>query len=192
MLSLPASNALTTNYRPLLDWSNSTVPVGTIFDHYEVQVDDDADFPNAEIDHVVAAPVTNSSYIPDTDLAANTKFYWRVRAYNTLGQYGSWSLVRYFRTAITPPAMISPLNGASTSVKRPVFDWDDPAGATGYTIQISRNNTITSLVGTYNVTLSTYTPAANLPVGTYYWRVQARGPNGPSLWCTGRSIIITP
>jgi hypothetical protein len=80
----------------------------------------------------------------------------------------------------------------TTTNRKPTFDWNDPAGATGYTIQISKNATFTSLVGTYNITASTYTPTANLPVGTLYWRVRAKGPNGPSDWSAAWSIVITP
>lgn len=126
------------------------MPVGApAFDHYRIQVDDNADFSSPVIDQNVAG-ITNSSTTPAAPLAANTKFYWRVSAYNGSGQYSSWSLSRSFRSAIAPPTLSSPGNGTSTANKKPVFDWNDPTGATGYTLQISKNNTFTSLVGTYN------------------------------------------
>jgi hypothetical protein len=184
----PANNFLTTNYSPLLDWNNSAMPAGTIFDHYRLQVDDTADFSSPVIDQEVAG-VAHSSYTPVAPLAANTKFYWRVSAYNNLGQYSSWSAVRIFRTAIAPPALVSPADGVNPGSRKPTFEWDDVTGATGYTIQISKNNTFTSLVGAYNVVASNYTPTIVLPVGTLYWRVQARGPNGPSGWSARWSLI---
>jgi hypothetical protein len=38
LLVAPGSNALVTSTTPLLNWNNSTVPAGTTFDKYEVQV----------------------------------------------------------------------------------------------------------------------------------------------------------
>jgi hypothetical protein len=191
-LVAPANNALTTNYTPLLVWSNSTVPTGApAFDHYRVQVDDNADFFSPALDQDVPGPATNSNYTPPDPLASNTKFYWRVSSYNEDEEYSAWSAVRTFRTALLPPTLLLPADDATITNRRPTFDWDDPAGATGYTLQISKNNTFTSLVGTYNVTASTYTPAVNLPVGTLFWRVRAKGPNGPSLWSAPRTVTVS-
>jgi large repetitive protein len=83
----------------------------------------------------------------------------------------------------------APSNGFSTTNKKPAFDWNDPVGATGFTIQISKNAGFISLVGTYNVATSTYTPTTNLPLGTLYWRVKANGPNGPSGWSAPWTLI---
>ena len=77
---------------------------------------------------------------------------------------------------------------SATGVNGP---WQDVSGATGYTLQISRNNAFTSLIGTYNVTSSACTPTTALPTGTYYWRVQARGSNGPSGWSATWKLIIS-
>jgi len=129
--------------------------------------------------------------LPDpAELTPNTTFYWRVRSFNTLGHYSTWSLVRTLRTAIAPPALVSPIDTEITTDRTPTFDWGDMAGATGYTIQISKNITFTLLVGTYTVTPSTFTPSVNLPVGTLYWRVRANGSNGPSLWSETRTLIV--
>ena len=191
-LLLPASNALTTDYTPRLDWGVVTIPAGTAFDHYQVQVADNATFTAPAVDEFGLTDRLVHEYTPGVDLNPNTKYYWRVRAYNADNEYSAWSLVRTFRTAITPPTLLLPAPGSSTSNKKPFFDWDDMAGANGYTIQISKNAGFTSLVGTYNVISSTYTPAANLPAGTLYWRVQAKGPNGPSLWSPVWDFTITP
>jgi hypothetical protein len=61
------------------------------------------------------------------------------------------------------------------------------AGATSYTIQVSRNNSFTLLVvnATTVGAVSNYTPLINLPINIpLYWRVRANGLNGPSLWQT--------
>ena len=169
--------------------------MGTTFGYYRVQVDDDPAFGSPAV-AVGSGVLTNKNvheYIPSSDLNPNTIYYWRASSYNADGEYSAWSVVRTFRTAIAPPTLLSPTNGFGLTNKKPIFDWDDMAGASSYTLQISRNAVFTSLVGTYTVASSTYTPTANLTIGTLYWHVRANGLNGPSLWSSPIwSFTITP
>jgi hypothetical protein len=188
-LILPATNALTTDYTQRLDWGLVTLPLGETFGHYQVQVADNGAFTAPAMDESGLADRLVHEITLGTDLNSNTKYYWRVRSYNTDGEYSAWSLVRYFRTALLPPTLQAPDDGLNLLNNRPAFDWDDVTGATGYTIKISRNSGFTSLVGTYLVTPSTYTPVANLPANlTLYWRVQSRGANGPSAWSAVQTV----
>ncbi len=187
-LRSPAANALLTGYTPVLDWNNVVVPAGSpAFGQYRLQVDDSADFASPVLDLYTAA----SDYAVSAPLAANATWFWRVSAYNVLGQYSAWSAVRSFRTALVAPALLSPADGFTTTARRPPFDWTDVAGAAGYTMQVSRNLAFTSLVGSYNPAASAYTPTANLPIGTLYWRARTRGGNGPSAWSPAWQIVIT-
>ena len=86
-LVLPALNALTTDYTPRLDWSTVSVPAGTTFHHYQVQAATDSLFTSLAINESGLTDINASEFTPVSDLAANTKFYWRVRAYNDAGQY---------------------------------------------------------------------------------------------------------
>ena len=94
----PATNALLTDRTPRLDWAASTVPVGTSFQAYELMVDDSPDFTSPQIS-VSIVGVTAHEHTPGTDLAAGTKYYWKVRSWNTDGDSSAWSPVRYFRIA---------------------------------------------------------------------------------------------
>jgi hypothetical protein len=190
VLASPASNALTTDYTPLLNWNNSTVPSGVTFKNYELEVDNDSDFSSPVVDIVTALnDVTDSDYEPPLNLSSNTKYYWRVRSVNTLDEVSTWSAVRYFRTALLPPGLITPWGAVSTL--RPTFDWIDTAGATSYTIQISKEPDFSPLILNKTVTSSTYVPTTNLPANTLlYWRVKANGTNGPSAW--SEVFIFTP
>jgi hypothetical protein len=193
LLVLPANNALTTDYTPRLDWSLVTLPVGVTFGHYQVQVADNAAFTAPAVNESGLTDRLVHEYTPVTDLNANTKYYWRVRSYNAAGEYSAWSLVRTLRTAIAPPTSLTPAEGASTTNRRPAFDWADMAGASGYTIQVSRNAGFTSIVVNKTVVTSTYVPTVDLPIGTLYWRVRANGINGPSLWSSlVRSFTVMP
>jgi CSLREA domain-containing protein len=190
-LASPGNNALVTDYTPLLNWNNSSVPAGTTFQKYELQIATDSAFTSpTSVD--VSGAVTNSDYTPGTDLDSNSTYYWRVRAFNTLGQYSAWSNVRNFRTALVPPTLVTPIEAEQMLVNRPTFEWDDVPGADDYRIQISNNVGFTSTLTNATVTSSTYTRTADLPFGaTLYWRVRSDGVNGPSAWSEVRSLITT-
>jgi predicted phage tail protein len=142
------------------------------------------------------AGLANHEFAPATDLAPNTKYYWRVRSYNTDSKYSAWSVVRYFRTTLLPPTLTNPPDLSTVSSLRPTFDWGDVTGASGYTIQVSKNNTFTLVIQTGTVTggaNSQFTPLVSLPVNTtLYWRARANGTNGPSLWSSPTRSFTTP
>ena len=178
-LLTPGSNALVTVLRPLLDWGSSSVPAGTIFDHYQLQVAKDSGFASPVIDQDLAA----SEYTPDTDLEPNTAYFWRVKAFNTIGQYSSWSEERIFREAMLVPELTAPVDSALPDTLRPLFDWQDVEGASSYKMQVSVDSTMKKPFISKNVTDSEYLPTSDLPTGRFlYWRVRAEGENGPSAW----------
>jgi len=182
LLIAPINNALVYNLQPKLDWSNSTIPAGTTFDHYQIQLATNAAF-TSPLDQNAAI----SEFTPASPLTLDTKYYWRVRTYNTLGQASAWSVVGTFREAMLPPDLISPANGAPAGTRKPAFDWSDVANNTGYIIQVSASQTFGTLLLNVSTStgVSTYTPTTNLPAAaTLYWRVRAKGPNGPSAWST--------
>jgi len=182
----PANNALTTDYTPRLDWAMSLVPIGApAFSYYELQVDNDADFSSPVVQIGISGQESHE-YTLLGDLAPNTKYYWRVRAWNVDSEYSGWSVVRSFRTAVTPPVLVSPANDEELLHNRPTFDWNDVAGATGYTLQISTSPSFSSLLFSVNTTASTYTRVTDLPANKdLYWRVRANAVNGPSAWSDG-------
>jgi len=191
VLVLPALNALVKDYTPFLDWNNSTLPANTTFKYYQIQINDSNNFSSPLID-ATATPgdIADSDYTPISDLAHNTKFYRRVRAVNTVNgidHFSAWSKVWYFRVIVDAPDLISPADGSPTGTRKPTFDWTDVANNTGYIIQVSASQTFGTLLLNVSTSagISTYTPTTNLPAGaTLYWRVRAKGPNGPSAWST--------
>jgi CSLREA domain-containing protein len=98
LLVSPRNGAVAIEINLRLDWSQSTTPNGTTFDHYELWLDDNAAFSSPTI--VNKPGISNHEYlIRDLrSLPANSTFYWRVRAYNTDGEYSNWSSVFTFRT----------------------------------------------------------------------------------------------
>ncbi len=183
-LLFPTNNSLNTNHTPILKWSVVTVTPTTTFDHYQVQVDDDPLFGTPIVNDVsFILPDQNQLTIPS--LPHNTRFYWRVLAFNTLGQYNT-SIVRSFRMIIDTPLLLSPANMDLVGTLRPIFDWNDASGPgtiKNYAIQVSTGPGFGTLVVNANTIYSTYTMNKDLlPGKTYYWRVKVNGDNGPSAW----------
>ncbi len=190
-LVLPPAGGLVTDYTPALSWSALTIPAGTTFHHYQVQIASDTNFNSLVVDDSSLTTLSTLQFSPATDLAPNSTFFWRVRAFNTLNQASQWSASRSFRTALLPPTLSAPADADTMLSTMPTLDWDDVPGATGYTIVISKNNTFTLPVLSVSPTgtASSYTPTAALPGGIpLYWRVQTRGTNGPSNWSATRSF----
>jgi|GEM_PF-2413430 len=186
----PSDNALTRDYTPRLDWSTSSLPSGTVFSYYRLQVARDSGFTNIALDTNISGQ-SNSEYTFTANLAANTKYYWRVMAVNNQGQYRSWSSVRSFRTAILPPLLINPGFASVESTQRPLFEWEEVDGAASYQIQISRRSDLKYPIINVTVPTSEYLMMKNLPMNKdIYWRVRAKGANGPSAWSPTSSFII--
>jgi hypothetical protein len=190
ILVLPESNVSITNYAPRLDWSTSKLPVGTTFQKYELQLAADNSFPAPTIVNI-GGLATNSKFTLNWNLDSNKKYYWRVRAFNTLGKFSAWSQVGSFRTAPLSPTLLTPSDGDVLLNTRPVFDWNDVSGATSYRIQVSQNKTFTTLVTNSKVVPSAFTQITDLPENTtLYWRVQSISANGRSVWSAIQTINI--
>lgn len=189
----PADGKVTTDTSPRLVWKSITIPSGTTFDHYHVQIDNNSDFSSPEVDDSTTLTTPTPTYF-DVDelspLADATTYYWRVRACNTDGTNNfcsAWSKAFKLLTSVGPiPALNAPSNGDLLTDNRPTFDWDNSVGASRYTIQIARDPRFQNLVLTASPYNSQFTPGKNLPPGvTLYWRV--RGEHliyGPGLWST--------
>lgn len=183
VLGAPGSNALIKTYTPTLYWKPSVMPLvgAATFDHYQVQVSVDPTFDAGDIGGVTTGSISVASFMPSSALDSSTKYYWRVRAYNSDGEYSAWSAVRYFRTLIAKPILDSPTGGASIGMPQ-TFTWHDDDPATKYKIQISVYPDFHSVLKQASVVGTSFTTTTIFPTGTLYWRVQALLPNGPSAW----------
>lgn len=186
-ITSPADNALATAYTPTFDWGDVVVPTGgAALKNYVFQISTDKDFNSA-----ADVAVTQSKYSITEPLTPNTLYYWRVRSVDVNDNTSGWSATRRLRAAILPPALTAPSSDTTALELRPRFDWEDVPGASGYTIQISKNSTFTSLVGSYSTSASQseYIPTANLPANVQlWWRVQTRAVNGPSAWSSAWTV----
>ncbi|RLI67584.1 MAG: hypothetical protein DRO63_04410, partial [Candidatus Gerdarchaeota archaeon] len=92
----PDEGLLDNNPTPLLNWSD-------VADSYlyQVEVADNDTFSTL----VVNQTVVNSDYTTAT--LADGVYYWRVRARDEAGNWGSWSVIRNFTIDTTPPTIVA-------------------------------------------------------------------------------------
>lgn len=152
-------------------------------DGYQIQLARDAAFGDLLLEDMVDGP----AYTPLTELPADARIYWRVRAWRGPLEevlYGPWSAARSIRTLPPIPAPLRPLDLTVDSL-RPVFEWE--GSGQRYDIQIARTETCGRALRSASVSTASYTPGANLPrASALFWRVRARGKYGASPWsaCT--------
>jgi predicted phage tail protein len=190
----PANSALNTDYMPTLSWRASALPSGTTFLHYRLQVAKDKAFTQELQEKWIDSRTTPFyQYLEGEMLDPDTRYYWRVQAWNTNEHYSTWSAVRYFRTAMVKPTLLTPAEGVTVTTRRPSFEWTPDAGATSYTIQLSVYSNFSTLIRSATPTEPTWTSTVSLPQNkTIYWRVRANGANGPSLWTVGTFKSANP
>jgi hypothetical protein len=114
----PVNGAPNQPLRPAFSWSAATQAAS-----YTLEVDDDPAFGSPAL---VEAGITETAFTPNTDLASNTTFYWRVTAVNVCGT-GATSTVYSFTTEALPGDC-----GVGT-IPLVAFTEDFESGAAGWT-----------------------------------------------------------
>jgi hypothetical protein len=71
------------------------------------------------------------------------------------------------------PVQILPENMSATADLTPTFTWAGVPEAQTYTIYVDDNSAFSTPDITHNTSLTTYSPSADLSIGTYFWKVKA-------------------
>jgi hypothetical protein len=188
VLTGPVTNTLFVNTSaPVFTWNS--VPYQTALT-YEIVVDNNLNFSSPEF--TTLTELLTAIYADGFD---DGRYYWKVRAINTLNIPGAWSRVYNFTVDAqppSPPSLLLPANDSSTTLTKPVLDWNGVAGASWYSVQISTSSNFSNpLAGTVSTTAYTF-PTAFAP-GVYYWRVMAVDRYGRvSPWSNTYSFTIVP
>ena len=182
-LASPASGATGQSLTATLNWD---CVVGVTA--YHLQVDNEATF--ASPIAVFNANVTGTSYSL-SGLSANTTYYWRVSAVNSVYE-GSFSSSRSFTTGGPPaaPTLVTPADGGSNLTSPVTFSWNQVSGAETYNLFYSQDPNFEDGVFHYNnITATAITTAIDYN-GTYYWHVLASNSFGPGDFSSDQSFTI--
>lgn len=162
-------------------------------DYYQLTVASDADFNsiNFQIETLGlgAAPTLSHPFI---NLQDGQLYYWRVRAFRDnqpMSVDATW-VTRFDRTVDQLPktdtlTLMYPADSFETVDTPPVLGWQPVPGANNYHIQISANRDFTAVIDEDQPQFINYVPWQGhpdaLPIGTYWWRVQAESKPGVPL-----------
>jgi hypothetical protein len=90
-----------------------------------------------------------------------------------------------------PVVQLLPLDGAIFEASPVELSWYPVPGAVRYRIQLSRDTIFSQPLVDQTVSEPTAS-TGQLPAGTYRWRVQAIGPDGPAAWSRPSQIELSP
>lgn len=92
---------------------------------------------------------------------------------------------------LAAPFLRNPSNGIATCARRMTFGWETVQRIDGYRFQVDDNANFSSPLINSTVSESVYTPNADMPLGTLYFRVKALGgTNGESAFSPANSVTI--
>ena len=150
---------------------------------------------------VATLPANTVSY-SDTGLSANTKYYYKVRAHNTLGGYSAYSntvtITTPFVILFITPAAPTNLTAAAVSSSEIKIDWmDNSSNETGFKVDRAKGSGVFTEVKTLGANVTTFADSG-LSVNTKYtYRVRAYNGFGNSSYSNSASattffIILIP
>ncbi len=174
-LAAPANNATEIALSPTLTWNAVSNAVS-----YSLQVSTSSSFSSFIYNQ---NGLTNTSLLI-SGLNSNTTYYWRVNSINIYGT-SSWSNVFSFKTLAPPqpPVLSIPTNNATNVSLNPTLSWNILSNAVSYSLQVSIDNSFTSLVYNQSGLTNTSQQISGLSINTtYYWHVSATNSYGTSGW----------
>lgn len=166
--SLPANGATGSSTNPILSWETSNG--ATSYSYCYDKTDDNAC--TNWINNGTSTSVTLSN------LSANTKYYWHVRAANAAGlTYSNASSTAFwnFKTGVLPGAFLksSPTSGSTNKPLSLTLKWLASSGATSYWVCYDATNDNACSNWVNNGTALSRVISGLSASTTYYWHVRA-------------------
>ncbi|NTW32145.1 MAG: T9SS type A sorting domain-containing protein [Bacteroidetes bacterium] len=157
---------------------------------YNYQVDTTSNFNSTVLfSNYVNSTITNVNI--DSVIDFGTKYYWKVRAINSVDT-SLWSPVWSFTTIDTMPNvpnLILPTDLAINQLPDVLFEWSPISGATSYMIELDTNSLFLNSDTLASVGDSVHSQDL-LFGGIYYWRVKAINSTDSSAWSAIRSFTV--
>jgi len=148
---------------------------------YHVQVDTTGDFTNSIVDDSTITTIFRNV----DGLTTSTTYYWRVSAKGS-GGAGDWSGTWNFTTSLNPPAppaLVSPVDGATINPPTVMCVWSDTAMNATYRLQVAGDaDFLEPVLDVTGITTTSWEVSGLDPQTTYYWRVHTLNAGGTSIW----------
>lgn len=144
---------------------------------------------------VIKTLTANTTETQDTGLLPDTKYYYRIRAYNEYG-YSNYSNEPSITTPseTAKPDAPSGLTAAATSCNQVVLNWvDNSVNETYFIVERKlEGEDYTIITGTIAANTSTYTDTTVEESKKYYYRIKATNINGDSGYSNEISVNVPP
>lgn len=176
-LTAPENATYEVDVLPLFQWSAAPGVAS-----YHIQVSLFSNFSELTIE---ASGITTLTYQATTPLEETTRYYWRVRGVDALGEFTAWSKKFSFITeGILPePELLTPANEAAGTVLSPLFTWNRHIAASNYYLQVSATEDFSELIIDEPTLTSNRYVGSGLGMNTqYWWRVQMSNPFSTGDW----------
>ena len=145
----------------------------------------------ANFTEIATVPANVNTYL-DTILSASTTYYYRVRAYNPMGDSDYTSPANAATTALSSDAP-SNLTAATASSTRISLAWtDNVCSDDGFKIERSADGASFAEIATVPANVTTYTSIGLTPATLYYFRVRAHTAAGDSDYTNVASAMSGP
>ncbi len=128
--------------------------------------------------------VSGISHTLTSNLELLTKYYWRIKAWDSDKDSSEYSSVWNFTTVdLSAPNLQTPVNNLAFVPVNTSFTWLAADNADAYKIQISKSASFSTIDFESTLTSISYTPPTNLTDGKkYYWRVLSKKGSVESSW----------
>jgi len=166
---------------------------------YEVQLSDSVNFSNLIVNEIVIGD-TLFSVVDTLGEIYNKYYWWRVRAIVVLSPGVEcpldWSNVNSFKTPYKKAIAQTPQNEQTCVSLEVAMTWKPITGASGYTIQLSRNDIFSDTLHlAKNITDTITVFTLNRELSDYFWRVRAEDANNIGYWSNAfkfRTTLLPP
>ena len=194
LLLTPSDNKDSVSTTPTFAWQSNDACT----QKYHLQLASDTGFTAFLID----STLTDSTLHVTTDLDTVTRYYWRVKAGNSVNAYGAYSAYRNFRTTsiVLPqiPMAVFPPDSAEDVSLTPTFTWHKINSAKSYHWQLATDQSFTNIIfedSTIIIPDTSKLSDSLLSCTTYFWHVNAKNVAGVSAYSPVRSfttVILPP
>ena len=169
----PAHGATNQMPNALLDW---TAVSGAVV--YKIQIDTSSSFTNPAV-YTSTLSATNA-----VNLLFNTKYYWRVKAFDASNDSSYWSTV-YSLTVLNKILQISPKDSTVSCPLDTLLKWKGVSGCTFIDVQVDTTVSFNSpYLSSYSISGSlAQSKPQNLHFGNkFFWRIRCRHSLDTSAW----------
>lgn len=174
-----------------LEWQLDLHPlVNPASSFYSLQVGTDNAFANIIYEESGLSDLTTEV----TDLEANSRYFWRVKYYNTFGE-SDWSETTSFITPAPAPDkvnLLSPENNATgISPANIQFSWERVENADSYNFELATDSQFNKIIESTTLFTSEYSTTINESGNRIFWHVQAGNENGDGEWSDTWSFVTS-